>query len=489
MKLSNRLLIPLLPAVAGVMVIYAAWAVRHRQETLLTQAQLETRAYATALSFALEYAFREGKLDEVQEIINEISRQPMIYGILVYDADGNPLFVSEPLGLANAFLSDSLQRVLAGAEMVELERRIDEDDVYSVLRPIRDPAGRVAGILEVAQPLAFVRAEISRVGRRFLLNTLTLLIVLTALILWLVRHSISRPLERFLAAIRALGRGELSHRVSEDPGGEELEQLAREFNRMATQLEMAHSQLLHETEERVALERRLRQSEHLAAVGNLAAGVAHQIAAPLNVIGGRTQKLLRREARDPVEERNLRIISEQIDRITAIVRNLLDLSRHPPATRLELVNVTAVLDDVIELLDGEFASRRATLDWERGEDSWVTGDCDLLHQVFVNLLINALQALEYVDGARRVEIRIRPDHPWLIVEIRDSGHGIAEDVQQRIFEPFFTTKAQGTGLGLSMARSIVRGLDGRLEAENDPAGGAVLRVLLRSAPRSEPASV
>ena len=143
----------------------------------------------------------------------------MIYGILVYDAAGDPVFVSEPLGPANAFLSDSSQRVLAGAEMVEVERRIDGDEVYSVLRPIRDPAGRVAGILEVAQPLAFVRAEISRVVRRFLLNTLTLLCVLTALTLWLVRHSISRHLERFLAAIRAVGRGELSHRVSEDPRG------------------------------------------------------------------------------------------------------------------------------------------------------------------------------------------------------------------------------------------------------------------------------
>lgn len=489
MKLSSRLLTLLLPAVAGVMVIYAAWAVRHRQETLLQQAQFETQAYATALSLALEYAFRDGKLDDVQEIINEISRQPAIYGVLVYDPAGSPLFVSEPLGPANAFLSDSLRRVLAGAEMVEVERRIGEEDVYSVLRPIRDREARVVGILEVAQPLAFVQTEIERVGHRFLLNTLTLLVVLTALILWLVRQSISRPLQRLLTAIRALGRGELSHRVSEDPGGKELGELACEFNRMATQLEMARTEILRESEERVVLERRLREAEHLAAVGNLAAGVAHQIAAPLNVIGGRTQKLLKRESRDPEVERNLRIIGTQIDRITAIVRNLLDFSKRPSEPRVESIDATAVLEEVIELLEGEFARVDATLDWERSGDGWVRGDSDLLHQAFMNLLINALQALEGVEGARRVEISTRMDHPWLIIEIRDTGHGIADDDRARIFEPFFTTKADGTGLGLSMARSIVRSLDGLVEVENHPDGGAVLRVTLCSAPRSEPANV
>lgn len=486
MKLSTRLLVPLLPTVAGVMLIYATWAVWQRQSMLLSHARSETQAYATALSMAIEYAFRDGKLEDVQDIIDEVSREPKIYGILVYDPRGEPLFVSAPLERSGRVAAESLDRLLSG-EMMVLRRTIGEDEVYSVLRPIPGARGHVAGILEVAQPLSFVEAERSQTTKRFILNTVTLLAVLSVLILWLVRRSISDPLDRFLTAIRALGQGEFSYRVKANPAVEELSLLADEVNRMAGQLEGARSEVIREAEERIRLERRLRESEKLAAIGNLATGVAHQIAAPLNVIGGRTQKLLKRGIADPVEERNLQIITEQIERITTVVRSLLNFARRPEP-RIQPIDLARLVDEVVELLESEFAREGVRLHWSSPGPLWVRGDHDLLHQVLVNLLVNALEALERTED-RRVEIRTASDADQVALEVEDSGPGIPRDVLDRIFEPFFTTKAAGTGLGLAIARSIVQELGGQLEAQSGEGGGAEFRMTLPAAERQEPAHV
>ncbi|MBA3346051.1 MAG: HAMP domain-containing protein [Gemmatimonadales bacterium] len=181
--------------------------------------------------------------------------------------------------------------MLARGGTATFEREIENQRVYSVLRAIRGTRGRVIGALEVAQPLSFIEAEKANVRRRFLLNTLTLLAALTLVTLWLVRRVVGRPMERLVAAADALGRGDLSHRIEEDSGGGELAQLGREFNTMAGSLESAQTAVVRQGRESLTLERRLREAEKLAAIGNLAAGVAHEIAAPLNVISGRAVDL------------------------------------------------------------------------------------------------------------------------------------------------------------------------------------------------------
>src|SRR5690606_6208222 len=142
----------------------------------------------------------------------------------------------------------------------------------------------------------------------------------------LVRRLIARPLNILVEAAQALGRGELGYRTNEERAGAELEELAREFNRMADQIEHARAQVERQAEERIVLARRLRETEKLAVIGNLAAGLGHEIAAPLHVSRGRAE-MLRRRAEDEATQRNLRISTEQIDRITLIVRNLLDFPR------------------------------------------------------------------------------------------------------------------------------------------------------------------
>ena len=467
------------------MSIYAAWALVEREETLAPEMRQETQAYATALAVAFEYALRDVSLENVQGIINQVSRAPTVYGILVYDSAGVRTLASDPLHTPGAAPSTILSSVLSRGGTATFEREIDDQRVYSVLRAIRNSQGRVVGALEIAQPLSFIEAEKAHVRRSFLLNTVTLLAALTLITLWLVRRVVARPMERLVAAVNAIGRGNLAHRVEEDPGGGELAQLARDFNSMAGSLESARAEVVREGEERLALERRLREAEKLAAIGDLAAGLAHQVAAPLNVISGRAELLLRRSEDATARERSLRIIIQQISRITTIVRNLLDFARRREP-QVQPVDMGTVVDGVVEFLESELERRGVQLVRSGPPGTYVLGDPDLLHQVLVNLVLNALQAMEASDGPHRLAIRLDATEIGVVVEVEDTGPGFSSDVRERMFEPFYTTKERGTGLGLVVARSIIEGHAGSLVAEEPLHGsGARFRITLPLLPNPE----
>jgi signal transduction histidine kinase len=485
MRLGTRLLVPLVLVVSLVMAAYGGWGLRQRQGVQMEEARRETRAYATALGIGLEHAFRDPDLRDVQTIIDRISREPQIYGVLVYSRDGRARFVSDPLQLGAAIPPAVLGGVLRTGNAARFEREIEGQPVYSVLQPIAGPGGAVVGAFEVAQPLASLHAEAARVRTRYVLNTLTLIAALSAVILWLVRRLVANPLDRLVTGVRALGRGELAYRIEPGRGAGEVAELAREFNRMADGLQTARLELLGEAEERVALERRLRHAEKLAAVGNLAAGLAHEIAAPLHVIRGRAELLIARDSAPDVRDRNLRVIVEQIARITLVVHNLLDFARRREP-RMEPTDVAAVVNQVAEFLEGEFARAGARLVREGAPSALVTGDPNLLYQVFVNLLINSLQAMESTGGERRITVRITPPDPagrMVVVEVEDTGPGISPEVLPRLFEPFFTTKTggQGTGLGLAVVQSIVEEHGGAVAAATGPAGGARFRLSFAAA--------
>ncbi len=468
MKLSTRLLLFLLPTMTVVMVGYMYWSMAEREDTLVSQAEQEMGAYGAALSVALQYAFHDSTRANFQRVINQVTRDPKIYAILLYDGRGNPLLVSDSVATPSPAPPTSLARVLATGKPVSFRRELEDHDVFSILRPIYGPDGRVSGALEVAQPLSFVQQQQQALRQRFFLNLLTLLVVVTLLTLWLVRRLVAEPMQRFVDAVRALGRGELAHRIERSGAGmkimqgSELAALEDEINRMASNLESARARIMREAEERVVLERRLRETEKMAEIGNLAAGLAHDIAAPLNVISGRAELLLKSESENPERRRNVGIIVRQIGRITAIVRNLLDSGQRRLERQLGRLDVAIVLDGYPRPLI-------------------VVGDPDLLHQVFVNLVLNAVQALENAAPARPRTIILRgwstPDDITHI-EVADTGPGIPRAALPHLFEAFFTTKAKGTGLGLVVARSIVEELGGALEASNEPDGGAVFRITL-----------
>jgi len=474
MKLSTRLLLPLVGAITVVMIVFTLWAQLQREGIMVAEARRETEAYATALGLALESAFRDPELSQVQQLIDRLSQERTIYAILVYDIDGTVRFTSASLQRNDAAPPEVVEEAVRTGTAVSFERLMDDQEVFSVLKVFLGSSGAVAGAYEVTQPLSFVQADLDRTRQRFLLNTLTLLIAVAGLTWWLVGRLVSRPLDRFSQAVQVLGRGDLSYRVDDTWSSAELGEVARHLNEMADHLEKARGDLVAETEERIALERRVRASEKMAAVGDLAARVGHEIAAPLQVIRGRADMILRADRGPEDRDRQLRIIVEQIDRITLIVRNLLGFSRRPEPKPTPL-DLSKLVESVTEFLEEELGRAGVSLRFENPGPRIAMGDHDLLFQVFTNLIMNAVQAMERHEGDRVLSISIDPGSDdsggWIHTVVEDTGPGIAGEAISLVFDPFFTTKSgtAGSGLGLAVARSAVEEMGGTIEVENRPA--------------------
>jgi signal transduction histidine kinase len=468
MKISSRLLLVLLPTVVGIMAAYSTWAVRQREALALAQTEAEARVFSTAVGVAFAHAFRDLQLQDVREILQQIDDNPGIYGVVFYDPDGSVSLSSTGLDPGNLAPVDLVRSSLMGDSVIVLDQLVSGERVQSVLRTVRDREGAAIGVLEVVQPLAFVEGDRAITTRRFLLNTATLLLVLSVLLVVLVRRYVARPVEAFISAIHRLGDGQLPQPLEGGKWTGELEEAAREFDRMVARLGAARAELEREVTERIALQERVRETAHLAAIGTLAAGVAHQIATPLSVIGGRADNLLRRAGRAPEDARSLDIIRKQSLRISRIVRSLLHFARRPQPEMRDMDAIPTV-DRALELFAGDLDELGVELERAYHGNEWVRSDPDLLEEVLVTVLDNAVHALREPGASPRLAVRVWSSRGDTTIEVRDGGKGIADAVLPHVFEPFYTTRSGGTGLGLPVSKSIVEQLDGRLEVE----GGAL----------------
>ncbi len=296
---------------------------------------------------------------------------------------------------------------------------------------------------------------------------------------YLVTRLVTGPMDRLVEATEAVADGELSRRAP-PAGTREFDRLAGSVNRMTERLLDAQGLLV--------------RAEKLASVGRLAAGVAHEVGNPLSAIGNFVEVLRRRGADAAV----VAAIEREADRIDVIVRSLLEYARPSGAPR-ERLDVAAVVDGSVALLEAQGVLRAVTLTRSAERDlPPVCGDRAALEQVFVNLLLNAVDAagnggrITVRTGAARVgEPPGGPSAPsrgrdrGVVVRVEDSGPGVATELRERVFDPFYTTKApgRGTGLGLAIVQRIVHDHGGRVDVGTADLGGAGFTVTL---PAAEP---
>jgi len=236
-----------------------------------------------------------------------------------------------------------------------------------------------------------------------------------------------------------------------------------------------------------AVERELVQAEKASLLGQLASGLAHEMGTPLNVITGNAQYLLRKASRDDPRRPILEQIVSQAQRIAAMIRRLLDVSR-PAEARLVSVDLSAVVRQTLDIVPG--VSRGVELHCDLDDEVGpVLADPKLLEHALMNLIVNACQAM---PGGGRLALVTGVETPsdasavpLVVVMVADTGTGILPQHLPRIFEPFFTTKPhpEGTGLGLAIVDRIVRQHGGHVEVDSAPGRGTVVLVRLRPVPR------
>lgn len=214
------------------------------------------------------------------------------------------------------------------------------------------------------------------------------------------------------------------------------------------------------------------QTEKLAAVGFLAAGMAHDIRNPLNSISLFTQ-LMRQNTTEPDQKDYLGKIIREVEKIDSIIRRLLDVShckRNPTAT----VRIDRIIDDALEVFSPKFEAANIRLERRyNAEPPPIKADPGELEQIFTNLFLNAIDEM---PGGGRLGVEISIGKGTMVIRIEDSGGGIPEHVLPNIFDPFFTTKPRGTGMGLPVVRRIARLYGGAIEVEQTSSQGTVLRL-------------
>lgn len=482
MKLSARLVLLLTLSVGVVMAVATLITLHQRENMLREAARDEVRAHALTLRIALEEDYLSGRTLDAQRLINRLRENTGVYSVVLFDAEGEIVGISNTLAPEEFKYLNEARQVVASGETIGIGRSIGGEDYFSLVMPLQVESQRV-GAIEIVQPISFVKKHIAKARFDIAATAILVFFMIILVVTVVMRYNLAQPIQELLDGALAVARGNLNYRVAVRSRAGELARLGQEFNRMADSLTEQRNAAARDAEEKVALERRLRHSEQLAALGSLAAGVAHEMGAPLQVIDGRAKQLLN-NPNAPIEtrQRNLTIIRNQAERITRIVRQLLDLAR-PYNLRLQTVQLPALIRGTAELIETQAEGSGVEIDLMLDQQAEVDADQELIHQVLLNICRNAIQAMPQ-GGRLQIECfkdaEIRDGRHFAALRVSDTGVGIAPEHLGQIFIPFFTTKevGQGTGLGLPVSRHIIEEHGGWIEASNRAEKGAVFTVYL-----------
>jgi signal transduction histidine kinase len=307
--------------------------------------------------------------------------------------------------------------------------------------------------------------------RRYLVFSVITALVPNLILVALIIRTISRPVRRLTEAAVVVAGGAYGTQV-DLTSNDEMGLLTASFNEMSRKM-AADIERLRE------LNVQLIRTEKLAAAGTLAAGVAHEVNNPLASISSLIQIIQTREGVDAETREMMRLISTQIDRITQVLRDMMEFARTRPPERAPL-DINRIVEASIRLASFDKAFQRLQLSVEEdGDTPLVFADADQLQQVFLNLLLNARDAMPE-GGELRVRTLYDAIENKVSIEISDSGTGIAPEHRAHVFDPFYTTKpaGTGTGLGLAVCYGIVTAHGGHIEIGPHNGQGTTVRVML-----------
>lgn len=466
--------------VAPMCVVIAAggwWGLRAFERLVEQQMQRDLEMVAEAIKGPLSHALlreREGSMAEALKAAFDLSE---VYGAFLYDAEGRRISVPEQ-EKGELPRADATELAAAGKPQGEYSESRGQE-VYSHVMPLTDSAGQITGLLQLTRRRSDFVKNIGLLRTRVVLYTLLGFVGLSGLVMVGQYLAFGRHLHELSDSMNQIAKGNREYRHHPN-GAQELRSLGEHFNRMLDNVDEAEVEIRARRESERTLEGRLRHAEKMAAIGELAAGVAHELGTPLSMIDARVQKLLRASGDEDGNRKAYMSIRSESARMQHIIRQLLDFSRRNPSHVYRL-DGAQLLRDAVEAVEAEAEAlhTRIQVD-EPPPGTWVRGDPVRLQQAMVNLLRNAIQAAP--GGEVRCGQGFDGESCWF--EVEDDGAGMDPAIVSKIFEPFFTTKpvGEGTGLGLAVVHGIATEHGGRIELDNDRDQGSCFRLVLPNQP-------
>ncbi|MBI2502420.1 MAG: HAMP domain-containing protein [Candidatus Latescibacteria bacterium] len=428
-----------------------------------------------ALGVGALHHLEKGDMQGVTAILEAISQQADVMGAAVFDREGNLLAASR-----------SMAPELKGERQVYTEtegkgylEEQGERRAYTYIAGIPDASGQVPWSLRLVLYERSMLPYVLQARNHILIAIGVLTSILSVLVIYVSQKQIARPLRALTEGAEALGQGELDRRIEIDAEGE-IGTLAEALNRMAVNLETSNRAII--------------QSEKLAAIGQLAAGIAHEIGTPLNVISGSAEYLLMEAEAGAGQTEELKTIVAEVGHIAGLVKRLMAFAWQEEP-RIGPIGMADLVESVLALPRRQMEKQGIQVEVILAPGlPEIQGDRDQLQQVLLNLIMNAWQAMAgggrlRVIGRHRAESGEREERlgqdrrtpsGWVELVVEDTGTGIPAANLQKIFDPFFTTKevGAGTGLGLAIAHRIVEAHGGRIRVTSQEGMGSRFAVLL-----------
>jgi two-component system NtrC family sensor kinase len=479
------------------------------------------RKTAIKLSDTIRQSIRaemmENRKERAYRIMQTIGEQEGIERVRIYDQTGRIVFSTDNTERgtmadknAEACLGchseTGLLKEIIPSERTRIFRVADGHRVLGMINPIYNEkdcylsechvhpaAQRVLGVIDITQSLQDVDRELVDARRQMIVLNVGFITLIAIIVIFIVNRFITRPIKDIFLGTVIVANGELHHAIPVN-STDELGFLARSFNQMTEklagandkvidymdQLETRYAEKTHALEETQA---KLLQGEKLSALGKIVATVAHEINNPLTGVYTYI-KLLQRKLKDHGHtagtmadcEKYLATMGREVERTTGIVLNLLEFSRPKDPTK-KRVDLNETIEESLALIQGKLDASSISVHKDLEPAPKVNADPSQIKNVLINLMVNAIEAMED-GGTLSVTSRFRGDDATVRIDVSDTGSGIPPESIKEIFDPFFTTKGKGTGLGLSVALGIVQKHGGRIEIDSKPGAGTRMSVIL-----------
>ncbi|MDP4536031.1 ATP-binding protein [Alkalimonas collagenimarina] len=396
-----------------------------------------------------------------------------VYGASIYDTDGALVAAT---GVIERDLSDSqlASEVVRTGQQQDGYRSVSGQSLFSHFLPIIDRSGQIHGLLQISRKGSDFEQSLDRLSTLAWLSWLALAL-LSLLIMWRGhKRVIGEPINELVSSMRQVASGDSNYRAKVQ-GPVELQEVARGLNQMLDEIKRAEQQLLQQQKQQRHIEQQLKEKETMAAIGQVVSGVAHELGAPLSVIDGRAQRLLRQQP-DEDGQRQLQAIRGQVLRLNHMVKQLQAFA-HTPVASWQQIALPQLLQQAIQGISYELQQDEAMPEILPPCPAInIQVDVPRLELALVNVLRNAIQA-----ATQRVVIVAEVQQNRLHIRVQDDGEGLANNLTTaQMMSPFVSTKPQGkgTGLGLAIVQQIMQEHHGSITLHNRNEGGCEVTLTL-----------
>ncbi len=482
MKLAAKLILIFMVGVLGIVALFS-WQIVKQQREWSQQSNAESAVdLVNALKPTIEQAYRDGGTVQIQQAI-EVTKRTTSGSAMRWIDPEIPEDVQKNLG-ARPVDTETRSRSIS---RISISDKDGETKQFTYV-PLTLP-GDVAGTVEVAKPLLNSEANVRRSFQASVLLFIGVTLLSGFVIYWGGLKLIASPLRKLIKQVEQIGGGDFGQPPA-ITSNDEFGQLAFAISQMSCRLQQQRATIEAETQTRLQTQQQLRHIDRLGTVGTLAAGVAHELGTPLNVVSGRAGLISSGQLSAAEVTSSAQTIQKEADRMTAIIRQLLDFARRT-GTEQASIDLSQLARQTCELMQPLANKTHVILTVNTDENLSVTtiGDTGQLQQVITNLISNAIQSIP--DGGKIVikvhSEQIQPPailesehNRFACLEVIDTGIGMTDTETEHVFEPFYTTKdvGEGTGLGLSIAYGIVREHGGWIDVASEKNHGSTFRVWL-----------